>query len=78
VKQIWLNETAGGTAVIVNLTVRNSKTALVRLADMQTPFERWLRQQILTLHGLDVIRIAQATSDATTPFFDQGKPNTRE
>lgn len=62
VKQVWLNETPGGTAVIVNLNVHNSKTALARLADVQTPFDHWLRQQILTLHGMDLHKLIQATS----------------
>ncbi len=66
VEQVWLNETPGGTAVIVNLSVGDSKAALARLAKMRTPFERWLRQQILTLHGLDLLKIAQAASYSLT------------
>jgi len=66
VEQVWLHETPGGTAVIVNLSVGDSKTVLTRLAKMSTPFERWLRQQILTLHGMDLLKIAQATSFSLT------------
>ncbi len=66
VEQVWLHETPGGTAVIVNLSIGDSKAALARLAKMDTPFERWLRQQILALHGLDLLKIAQATSYSLT------------
>jgi hypothetical protein len=66
IEQAWLYETPGGTAVIVNLSIGDSQTALARLAKMGTPFERWLRQQILTLHGLDLMKIAQATNDSLT------------
>ena len=64
VNQVWLNETPGGTAVIINLSVGNREAALARLAKTLTPFDHWLRHQILTLHGLDLIKIAQATNDS--------------
>lgn len=66
VEQIWLNETPGGTVVIVKLTIGDRETTLKRLADMRTPFERWLRQQILTLHGLDLLKITQAAGHSLT------------
>jgi len=66
VEQVWLNETPGGTIIIANLSLGNRKAALARLAKMGTPFERWLRQQVLTLHGLDLLKIAQATSYSLT------------
>lgn len=69
VEQVWLHETPGGTSVVVNLTIGDREAVLDRLAKMLTPFEQWLRQQILMLHGLDLETIAQATSCSATPFF---------
>ena len=66
VEQVWLYETPGGTTVVINLTTGDSKAALARLAKMGTPFDRWLRQQILTLHGLDLLKIAQAANYSLT------------
>jgi signal transduction protein with GAF and PtsI domain len=66
VEQVWLNETPGGTAVVVNLNIDDSQAALDRLATMLAPFDRWLRQQILTLHGFDLMKIAQATNGSLT------------
>ena len=66
VEQVWLYETPGGTAVIVNLSVGDSKAVLAQLAKMGTPFERWLRQQVLILHGLDLLKIARAASYSLT------------
>jgi hypothetical protein len=65
-EQVWLHETPGGTAVIVSLSVGDGKAVLARLAQTLTPFDRWLRQQVLTLHGLDLPNIAQATGYSLT------------
>lgn len=62
VEQVWLNEASGGTAVIVNLTISNSEVVLEQLAQISTPFDRWFRQQILTLHGLDLTKINQGST----------------
>lgn len=66
VEQVWLQETPGGTVVIVKLSLGDTKAVLVRLAQMRTPFERWLRQQILTLHGTDLLKIAQTNRYSLT------------
>jgi len=61
VQQIWLNDTPGGAVVVLNLEVADQEAVLVQLADASQPFDRWLRDQVLALHGLDLSKIAQAT-----------------
>lgn len=70
VQKVWLNETPGGTTVVVKLTIGDRETALALLAQTLTPFDGWFRQQILTLHGLDLIKIAQTTRDSLTTLLN--------
>jgi hypothetical protein len=60
-RQIWLNDTPGGAVVLLNIDVVDQNSALAQLADATQPFDRWLRAQVLALHGLDLTKIAQAT-----------------
>lgn len=60
-RQIWLNDTPGGAVVVLNLDVADQEAALAQVADATQPFDRWLRDQVLALHGLDLTKIAQAT-----------------
>jgi hypothetical protein len=61
VQQIWLNDTPGGAVVVLKLEVTDQEAALAQVADASRPFDRWLRNQVLALHGLDLSKIAQAT-----------------
>jgi hypothetical protein len=70
VQQVWLSEGPGGAAVVVvRLAIENSDVALARLADLPSPFDRWLRLQILALHGLDVAKVARAAGSSTSSFI---------
>ncbi len=60
-RQIWLNDTPGGAVVLLSIDVADQNAALAHLADATQPFDRWLREQVLALHGLDLAKIAQAT-----------------
>ena len=61
VRQIWLNDTLGGAVVVLNLDVADQEAALAQVTDATQPFDRWLRDQVLALHGLDLTKIAQRT-----------------
>lgn len=61
VRQIWLNDTPGGAVVLLNLDVADQEAALAQVAGAPQPFDYWLRDQVLALHGLDLTKIAQAT-----------------
>lgn len=51
---VWLTEMPGGNMVIVHIEAEEPETILPKLAASDLPFDRWLRQQVLELHGLDV------------------------
>lgn len=61
VRQIWLNDTPGGAVVLLSIDFADQNAALAQLADATQPFDRWLREQALALHGLDLAKFAQAT-----------------
>lgn len=64
-RQIWLSDTPGGAVAVLNLQVADQEAALAKVADATQPFEHWLRDQILSLHGLDLTKIARASIDRT-------------
>ena len=61
VQQIWLIDTPGGAVLVLKLEVTDQEAALVQVAKASQPLDRWLRNQVLALHGLDLSKIAQAT-----------------
>lgn len=51
---VWLTEMPGGNMVIVHIEAEEPETILPKLAASDHAFDRWLRQHVLELHGLDV------------------------
>ena len=63
--KIWLSDTPGGAVAVLNLQLADQEAAVAKLADTTQPFEHWLRDQILSLHGLDLTKIARTSTDRT-------------
>lgn len=63
--QIWLSDTPGGAVAVLNLQIADQEATLVKVANATQPFEHWLRDQALSLHGLDLTKIARASIDRT-------------
>ena len=51
---IWLAQTLQGDMAIMYLEAEHPEQMLPQLAASDLPFDRWLRQQLLELHCLDV------------------------
>ena len=59
----WLTEMPGGNMVIVHLEADEPETILPKLAASDLPFDHWLRQHVLELHGLDVTQPTRMTTE---------------
>jgi len=60
---LWLTEMPSGNTVIVSIEADNLETLLPKLAISDLPFARWLRQQVLELHGIDVTQPLRITTE---------------
>jgi len=58
----WLSQTAQGDLVRIHLEVEHPEHVLADLAASHRSFDRWLRQQLLELHGLDIMQLASASA----------------
>ena len=56
----WLANTAQGEIVIFYLEAGDPQLLLHRLAASQAAFDRWLKRQVLELHGLDLAQFDRA------------------
>lgn len=59
---VWLSQALQGDLVCLHLEVKHPQQVLADLAASHRPFERWFRQQLLELHGLDVMQLAPASA----------------
>jgi len=59
-EEVWLSQTAQGDFVRVHLHVEHPEQVLADLATSHRPFDRWLRQHLLELHGLDLAQLVPA------------------
>jgi len=50
-EEVWLSQTLQRDLVCVHLHVENPERVVTDLTVSPHPFERWLRQQLLELHG---------------------------
>src|SRR5260370_12232097 len=50
-EEVWLSQTLQRDLVCVHLHVENPERVVTDLTVSPHPFERWLRQQLLQLHG---------------------------
>ena len=53
-ERIWIHETATAATVIFLIETGTPDAVLAALASSQRPFDRWFRQQVLALLGLDL------------------------
>ena len=53
-EQIWLAQTLHSDLAIVYLEAQHPEDLLVQLDASDLPFDRWLRKQLLELHGLNL------------------------
>lgn len=60
---VWLTETPGESAMIVQIEAEVLETLLPKLVASGLPFARWVRQQVLELHGLDVTQPTRITTE---------------
>jgi hypothetical protein len=51
---LWLTETPRGNSIIVQIEAEELETLLPNLAASDLSLARWVRQQVLALHGLDL------------------------
>jgi hypothetical protein len=61
-EEAWLSQTAQGDLVRVHLQVEHPEQVLADLATSPRPFDRWLRQRLLELHGLDLAQLVPASA----------------
>jgi hypothetical protein len=61
-EEAWLSPTAQGDLVRVHLQVEHPEQVMADLATSPRPFDRWLRQHLLNLHGLDLAHLAPASA----------------
>jgi hypothetical protein len=61
-EEAWLSETSQGDLVRIHLQVEHPEQVLADLARSPRPFDRWLRQHLLELHGLDLAQLVPASA----------------
>jgi hypothetical protein len=60
----WLSQTPGGPLVVVVCDGPGARTMMQRLASSDEPFDRWFREKITKLHGIDFSKpVTSVTSD---------------
>ena len=52
----WFVQTAQGEMAIVSMEADHPEQVLLTLATSELPFDDWLRQQLVELHGLEVVK----------------------
>ena len=61
-EEAWLSSTAQGDLIRVHLQVEHPQQVVADLATSPRPFDRWLRQHLLDLHGLDLAQLVPASA----------------
>ena len=61
-EEVWLSQTSQGDLVRMHLHIEHPEQVLANLATSDHPFDRWLRQRLLDLHGLDLVQVASASA----------------
>jgi predicted ester cyclase len=56
----YLQQTPQGDLVIISFDARDPETALRGMATSTAPFDRWFREKVLDLHGLDLAQAPAA------------------
>ena len=53
-ESVWLQATPAGDLVVVQLAARDLEAALVGMATSDEPFDRWFREHVMDVHGVDL------------------------
>ncbi len=61
-QEVWLSQTSQGDLVRIHLEVEHPERVVTDLTVSPHPFDRWFRQQLLELHGLDLAQLAPASA----------------
>ena len=61
-EEIWLSQTSQGDFVRIHLQAEHPEHVWAGMLASHRPFDRWLRQQLLELHGLDLAQLAPAAA----------------
>ena len=56
-EQVWIAETLHVAVAIITIDTRQPEQLITQLATSDLPFDRWLREQLLTLQGLDLTKL---------------------
>ena len=59
---VWLSQTSQRDLVRIHLEMEHPERVVADLTVSPHPFDRWLRQQLLELHGLDLAQLASASA----------------
>jgi hypothetical protein len=60
---VWLSQSLRCDAVQMHLHVEQCEQMVSVLAASAHPFDRWLRRQLLELHGLDLSHVARSAQE---------------
>ena len=56
-EQAWIAETLHVAVAIITIDARQPEQLITQLATSDLPFDRWFREQLLTLQGLDLTKL---------------------
>jgi len=62
-QEVWLSQTMQADLVHLHMQIEQSQQIVTALAASAHPFDRWLRKQLLELHGLDLSQFARAVDE---------------
>lgn len=54
---VWHQETPDGTVAVVYIEAQE-ETGIARFASSDAPFNRWFREQMIEVHGVDIAQAA--------------------
>jgi hypothetical protein len=67
-EQLALMETAFGSASVTMLEASNMDRALGQIISSVLPFDRWYRERLQELHGVDLAGYAQFSQQTPLPY----------
>lgn len=66
---VWVSQILQGEIAIVHLEAKEPEQVFQQLAASDLPFDRWFRQQLQEVHGLDVTQ-PKVVAPSTEVIFD--------
>ena len=66
---VWVAQILQGEIAIVHLEAEEPEQVILQLAASDLPFDRWFRQQLQEVHGLDVTQ-PKVVAPSTEVIFD--------